>query len=116
MFTKIMKWASLAALLIAVFFSSSVGYQIILQFVICLASCVVVSEALQSRKFGWGLLFIAVAILFNPVIPVLMPRSFFLVLDFLCVGLFGGSLVALKSPSRLSIASMTDCTPGGESL
>src|SRR5690349_21133570 len=50
MFTMIMKSASVAALLLAVFLSPSANYLIGLQFVVCLAACVVFSQAVQSRK------------------------------------------------------------------
>ena len=116
MFTMIMKSASVAALLLAVFLSPSASYLIGLQFVVCLAACVAFSQAVQSRKLAWVLSFVAVAILFNPILPVVMPRNYSMVLDFLCLGLFGASLPLLKSPLQLSVASITDRTPGSESL
>ncbi len=86
MFTMIMKSASVAALLLAVFLSPSASYLIGLQFVVCLAACVAFSQAVQSRKLVWAVSFVAVAILFNPILPVVMPRSYSMVLDFLCLG------------------------------
>jgi len=116
MFTLIMKSASVVVLLLALLFPPSAGYLIGLQFAVCLGACIVFSQALQSRKAAWALSFAAVAILFNPVLPVVLSRNYSVVLDCLSLGLFGGSLPFLKSPLQLSIASITDRTPGSESL
>ena len=116
MLTMIMKSASVVVLLLALLFPPSTNYLIGLQFVVCLGACVVFSQALQSRKAAWMLAFVAVAVLFNPILPVALSRNYSVVLDCLSLGLFGASLPFLKSPLQLSIPSITDRTPGSESL
>jgi len=61
-------------------------------------------------------LFVAIACVFNPVRPVAVSPSVFLFLDALTLVLFMVSLRALGTQPRMSIASITDRTPGSESL
>ena len=58
MFTKIMKWLSVLALLFGLLLSSSAGYRIRLEVEVCLAAIVVVVQAARSGKYGWGWVFL----------------------------------------------------------
>lgn len=116
MLTKIMKWASIAALLAAILWRPSAGYELLVQFAVCVGAILVIGQSYRVDKFRWGIVFIVVAVLFNPVAPPAMSRSAFLWLAAVCLALFTASLFALKTQPRLSIASITDRTPGSESL
>ena len=116
MFTKIMKWFSIAALLLAVFWRSSANFQLVLEAVVCVTGILVVMQAVRRGKYLWAAGFLAIALLFNPVVPVALSRSAFLWLDVLCIVTFLASLAVLKRHPRLSMPSITNRTPGSESL
>ena len=115
MFTKILKVITVAGLLIALFWRSP-NYEVLLSFLVCVAALVVVSQAIQSRNFIWIAVFLAVCALFNPVLPVTMSRNVHLTANLVCAGLFASSLLLLKTQPRMSVLSITDRTPGSESL
>jgi hypothetical protein len=118
MFAKIMKWASIAALLLAaISWRSAPNYQLLLEFVVCMGAVVVVMQAVREKKYGWAAGFVAIALLFNPVVPVPRPAGdLFLLMIFVCFVPFAVSLAALKTQPTLSIPSITDRKPGSESL
>lgn len=118
MFTKLMKWLSIATLLLAMFWRFSVGYQILLQFLVCASAVMVMLQAAVARKYFWALVFVAVAVLFNPVLPVALSGKAFPLVNLSCLAMFAVSLGVLKTQRkpRLSIPSITDRTPGSESL
>jgi hypothetical protein len=116
MLTKSMEWLSIAALLLAVFWRSSANFQLVLESVVCVTGLLVVMQAVRRGKYSWAAGFLAVAVLFNPVVPVALSRNAFLLLDVLCIVTFLVSLAELKRHPRLSIPSITNRTPGSESL
>lgn len=116
MFTKFMKWLSIMALLIGTLLGSSAGYRIILQLVVCVAALMVVAQAFRMGKYFWGIAFAAIAVLFNPAVPVTLSQMVFLLLDLVCTGAFLGSLTALRWPRTLSAPSITGRSIGIESL
>jgi len=116
MFTKLTKWLSIMALLLGMFLTSSTIYRIGLEMVVCVAAVVVLAQAFRIRKYFWGVGFAAIAVLFNPVVPVVLSHRIFLLLDLVCIGTFLISLTALQWQPTLSIPSITGRTPGSESL
>jgi uncharacterized membrane protein YccC len=111
-----MKWFSILALLLGLLLSSSAGYRIALEMAVCVAAFVVVVQAVRLRKYMWGMGFIALAVLFNPVAPFPLSHRLFLGLEWFSIGAFLVSLAALKARPLLSIPSITGRTPGNESL
>ena len=116
MLTKIMKWISIAALLLALFWHPFAESGRLLQFAVLAGAVAVLVQAVRAGKYMWIGLFAAVACIFNPIRPISLSPSLFLVLDALTLVLFMVSLRGLETKSRLSIASITDRTPGSESL
>lgn len=116
MFTKIMKWASIVALGVALMWHPAAGYALALQFVVCIAAIMVVAQSLKVGKAGVAILFIAVAALFNPVVPPTLSRGMFLGAGGVSLALFLLSVVTFRQQPQLSVASITDRTPGSESL
>jgi hypothetical protein len=115
--TTIMKWASLVALVGAVFFGRRAGgYAIILQFVICISAILVAFQAVRSGKQLWAIPFAGLAVLFNPVVAVPVSQSAFLWVNVLCFAMFLASLKFLKTAPKLSIPSITYPGPGSQSL
>jgi hypothetical protein len=111
-----MKWLSITALLLGAFLSSSTTYRISLEMVVCVAGFVVAVQAFRIGKYFWGIGFAAIAVLFNPAVPIEFSRKAFLSLDFVCIGAFLVSLAVLQWRPTLSIPSITGRTPGSESL
>lgn len=118
MHAQVMKWVSIAALLLAaMFWNSAANYQIELNLVVTIAAAVVLIQAFQVKKYRWTVAFLVIALLFNPAVPVFQLAgglSFLLVV--FAIAPFAISLVALKPHPLLSIPSITDRNPGSESL
>jgi len=121
MLTKFMKCIASAALLggllvPAVLGRYALGYQVGLLILIPAAATVVIFQAALVGKYRWVAAFGVVAFLFNPVVPLGFSAAPSLVVNTLALILFVLSLKLLKTPPRLSIASITDRMPGSESL
>jgi len=121
MLTTFMKWIATAVLVSSLFPAvvlgyQPLGYQGVLQFLVAAGAVVVMFQAAAMSKYRWMLAFGAVACLFNPVVPVRFSAAPAIALNTIALLLFGFSLKLLKTPPRLSIASITDRMPGSESL
>ena len=118
MFANVMKWVSISALsLETISWRSAANYQPLLNFVVSMGAVVVVIQAVQVRKYRWAAGFVAIALLFNPVVRFLGPPGIFpLLVVAVCIAPFAVSLVALKRQPLLSVPSITDRNPGTESL
>jgi uncharacterized protein DUF6804 len=117
MITKVIKWIAIAALFLALFWQPFAENRILLQYVVWAGAIVVFAQAVRASKYLWIGLFLAVAGLFNPIRPVALSPTVFLVLDAITLVLFMVSLSrGLETKPRLSIASITDRTPGSKSL
>ena len=66
MFTRIVKWFSILALLLGLMLRSSAGFRIALQIEVCVAALVVVVQAMRIGKYMWGLGFIALSLTLQP--------------------------------------------------
>jgi hypothetical protein len=117
-YTKVMTWLSIAALLATVaFWSSARNFQVQLNLVVSVAAAVVLVEAFQARKYRWAAGFLAMAVLFNPAIPFFqLAGGVGLSLVVFSIALFAVSLVAVRPHPLLSIPSITDRTPRSQSL
>jgi len=116
MLTKIMKWSSLAALLMALLWRFSEGFQVVLEFVVCVGAFLVVIQALRARKYIWGTLFVAITVLFNPIAPFALSHTKFLWLVWGSIAAFLASLALLKRTPLISMPSIANLKPGRESL
>jgi len=103
-------------LLMAVLPHPSATYQVVLEFVVCISGLLVLWEAARAGKYLWLVTFGVIAILFNPAVPVALSRKAFLWLDLACILIFLASLATLHVRPRLSMPSITNRTPGSESL
>jgi hypothetical protein len=118
MHAQVTKWISIAALLFAiVFWNSGANYQLELDLVVSIAAAVVLIQAVQAKKYRWAAGFLAIALLFNPAVPVFrLAGGFSLSLVVLSIAPFAISLVALRPCPLLSIPSITDRNPGSQPL
>jgi hypothetical protein len=116
MLTKIMKWIAIAALLLALFWHPFAESRKLLELAVLAGAVAVLVQAVRAGKYVWTGLFVAVACLFNPIRPISFSPSVFLFMNAATLVLFMVSLRGLETRPRLSIASITDRTPGSESL
>lgn len=104
--TNFMKRAAVAALLIALFVSSSfVRFQVALSLVICLGALLAWREALPLKEYGWAILFLVVAFIFNPFFLLRLPDSYVIIVNLLCLSLFVSSIVHYKQNLVLPVAA-----------
>lgn len=111
-----MKWLSVVTLLVAVLWRSSVDYRFVTAFVVTIGAVAVITQAARERRYIWVAVFVTVATLLNPIFTGALPRHLSLWTDVVSLAAFAASLLLLKSKPILSIASITDRTPGSESL
>ena len=116
MFTKTMKVVCVGALMLMAFWQASAGAEIVLDILVCVGAMTVATQAVVRPKYVWTVGFVLIALLYNPVVPVVLSRNMFIVLDLACLLAFLLSLEALKSQRLLSIPSITNRTPGSQSL
>jgi hypothetical protein len=116
MHTKIMKWVAIVALLLAVLRFPIGSHRVALDIVVCVSALLVVTQAIHAGKYVWAAGFSALAVLFNPVVPVGASATAFLLLDWVCLTAFVVSLGTLKRQPTLSLSSITSQAPRTESL
>ena len=117
--TQVMKWVSIAVLLLAAlwrFPASDELVHLVLQFVVCAGALLVAVQAGRGSKYLWAAGFIAIALLFNPVVPIALSRKIFLWLDCVTLAAFLVSLAVLRRQPAFSMPSITNQTRGSESL
>ena len=116
MHTKLMKWLSVAALLLAGLGLPLGSNRIVLEIVVCVSALVVVTQAIRAGKYLWAVGFSAIAVLFNPMVPIVLSGKTSLLVDWVCLLAFLVSLFALRIQPTFSIPSITHRGPRTESL
>lgn len=117
MATKTMKWFAIGALLaLIVLWRSSNSWTLLAGFLVCAGAIVAMLQAARVRSYGWIVIFLAITVLFNPLVPMFFSRRSFLILYLMCLATFLLSLRMALPGAKLSMASITDRTPGSESL
>lgn len=118
MHTEVMKWVSIAALLLAMaFWPAASSYQSELNLVVSAAAVVVLLQAYRAKNYPWAATFLVIALLFNPLFPVFRLAGILgLALVVFAIAPFALSLVKLRPIPLLSVPSITDRTPGSRSL
>lgn len=95
MLTKTMKWVSIAILLLALFWQPLQNHQVALEILICVGALLVVTQAWRTQKYFWATGFVAIAVLFNPIVPLALTRKTFFLLELVCLAAFLLSLTVL---------------------
>ena len=116
MLGKILKCCSVVALLAMIILHLSAGYALMTQFLVCAAAIMATVESFQSGNPVPAVVFVVLAIAFNPVLPLGMSRGLFLGTATIALGMFMVSILTFRPQPRLSMASITDRTPGSVSL
>ncbi len=114
--TIIMKSLAIAALLTAVLWRSSLDYRVVVSFMVTVGAIAVVAQAARAQRYFWAVIFCGIATLFNPILTVGLSPPVRLAADLASLTLFAASLMILRNRPVLSMPSITDRTPGSESL
>jgi hypothetical protein len=101
--TKTMKWVSITGLLLALRWPPSTSYQVTLEILICVSALLVVTQAWHAGKYSWAAAFVAIAVFFNPIMPLALARKTFLWLDLVCLAAF---LVSLAGSAAKPLVPM----------
>jgi len=102
MVTKIMKWVTIPALLIASMFPrSAAGYEFTLDVLICLGAVIFVSRAIRLKQHVWAAGFIAIAVVFSPF-PLVV--KIFLLTGLTCTMMFVALFGAFRTQPALAAA------------
>ena len=72
-------------------------------------------QAIGAGKYSWAVVFVAIAALFNPIVPIARSGSNILWLNALGLATFLTAAVALRS-GRITVLSITSRLPRRESL
>ena len=116
MFSSIVKYTCIAALVLAAALRLEGMASILLQFVVCGGAAFVMIQAVRNHKYIWATGLGVIALYFNPVIPITLSRAASLPMTLACLVMFIGSAFCLRPVPRMSLSTITDLPPRGESL
>jgi hypothetical protein len=117
--TKIMKFGSVAGLLLAsMSWHSGTSYQLLLDLAVYMSAIVMVQQAVRAQEYFWAAGLAGMMLLLNPVLLAFTPAGNLLLLLFL-VGLF--PIVIAFAAMRGATVTLypnliTDLNPRGESI
>ena len=95
--TRIIKWISIPALLLASVFSPSIAhYQAAADLVVCLGSIFFVQRAVRAKQYWWAAAFAAVTIFFSPL-PLLSKLGLLMLLT--CIATFWSVVAVFRRPA-----------------
>ena len=115
MLTKVMKWISIVLLLLAGLRLPTTGNQVMLEIVVCVSGLLAVMQAVRTSHYSWAAGFLAIAVLFNPIVNLGISGKTLLWLDWACLATFLLSLAAWKRRPTASRASI-DAGTGGKQV
>ena len=86
-------------LLLAVFARWPYGFYTLLRFAVCGSAIYLALQANDFKKPAWVWIMGAMAVLFNPLVPVRFPRSVWQITDFIAAAVFATSLAMIRKKS-----------------
>ena len=83
-------WILPAIMLLIAVLPLPYGYYTLLRIVVCIAaSFIAYSVRSESENVGlWAVVFAVIALIFNPIIPIHLPRETWLIINLICAGTF----------------------------
>ena len=116
MLTTIMSWVSITILLLA-----GLGLQISaerpwLASLVCASGLLIVRQAVRAGKYSWAVGFVVIAVLFNPVVPIVGSGNDVQWLNWIALVMFLWAAVRLNTRHPLTVRSITNLLPRRESL
>jgi hypothetical protein len=116
MHIKLMKWLAAATLLLAGLALPHSVFQLVLEIVVCIAALLVFSQTLKGNNLIWAAGLLAIAIIYNPVVPIRFSSRVTLWLDWLGMMTFFVALVALKRRPQYILAPVRNPGPGSKAF
>jgi hypothetical protein len=114
---KIIEFAAVAVLLGAgILWHYAAQQSLLFPAILCGGSLLAVYHASRAQKRFMAWEFLGVAFLFNPLLPLFRAGDSSLLAVWISIAAIVTCLTALKTQPLLSIPSITDRTPGSESL
>jgi uncharacterized protein DUF6804 len=103
-----------AAMLVLALSRQPYGYYQLLRIVVCVSAAGIASGTSEegvSRAPGWKLVFVIIALAFNPIVPMRLRRETWLVLDVAAAGVFAcfaaTALARRREPTSSSVQNST---------
>jgi len=106
--TKTMKWLSVTMLLLAVFRLPVANHQTLLSVVVFASGLVIVAQSVRSRKYLWAVGFLAIAVLFNPVVSIARSGRDVLWLNSIGLAAFLMAALAFNERRALTVLPITN--------
>lgn len=94
---------SLVFLLLAVFGRWPYGFYTLLRFAVCGSCLYLVLQAYELKKFVWAWIMAAMVVLFNPLIPIRLPRDAWQAIDLIAAVVLAVSLLTIRRPRSQSV-------------
>ena len=118
MLTNAMKYVSIVILVLAAaLWGYTPVYERVLGFIVATGAVLVAIQATRARRYRWVATFYAVAIAFNPIVPLgAFSGTFGFALIIAAFVLFAFSTRTLTTQPLMSMPSITDRNPGSRSL
>jgi len=114
-FTKSFVWMAIAALVLGLFWRTSLNYRLVVDIVVCLAAVLAFIVARRERRYFWAAGFVVVAILANPISARAMNDTALLMTEGFCL-LAMMTWLFLGQRERLTVQSVTNVDPRRLSL
>jgi len=111
-----MKWVSLVMLCLALLQFPIASNQVFLAIVVCASSLLLVVQAVRTGKYPWAIGFLAIAVLFNPFLPIARSGRDVLWVNGLGLAAFLTAAIALEAGPRLTVPSITSVSARRKSL
>jgi hypothetical protein len=110
-------WAAITLLvLLMTFRRPSLDYETLLQFVVCAAACAVALQTGKEGRYSLAAAFAGIAVVFNPVVPLMLSPVVFLWVGLASVLMFVHALDLVGPAVRMPVASIAEGIKRSESV
>lgn len=116
MLTKIMMWASIAVVLVALLELPVTSEPVLVEIVVCASGLLVICQAVRAGQYLLATGFLPIVVAFSPISPIAISGRAFLWLNWIGLAAFLVAVIALKTERTLSMPSITNRTLRRESL
>ena len=79
------------------------NHPVLLAIVVCVSALLIVIQAVRAGKYSWAIGFLAIAVLFNPLVPITRPERYVLWVDAIGLAAFLAAAVAFKAQPALTV-------------
>src|SRR5690348_5186972 len=110
-------WIELAMLpLLLILWNPFPDYEMLVQLAVFVSACAVAFQTGKESRYFLTTAFVGLAVLFNPVAPVMLSHVLFLWVCWASVGMFVFTLTRLKKRERMPMVSIADAVRRTESI